>query len=1146
MNLTALCSFRTIRRETTIKTLRIMKLTAIILLAACLQVSANGFSQKVTLSMKNAPLQKVFKEINKQTGFQFFYKDILLKQAGKINIEVKDAAIDVVLKQCFNNLPVTYDIENKTIVVKEINVINNITKEDPPPPPLVKITGIVKDESGAPVAGASVIVKGTKTGTFTNENGYFELKDVNENATLVISATNIESREINISGKTSLEIVVKIRVSPLDELQIVAYGQTTKRLKTGAVSSIKGEAIAIQPVTNPLQALQGRVSGLSITQTSGAIGSNVDIQIRGVNTISSGTQPLIIVDGALVPNTPIVASPFDANSTTGVGSYIWFGTSPFNSINPSDIESIEVLKDADATAIYGSRGTNGVILITTKKAKPGATKFTLDVSSGFNEATYITPRMNLQQYIQHRKDAFAMGNYNPANGVAINPVTVTASNAPDLVTWDQNVATKDWSQYEFGNWAPVFNMQGNLSGGDRYLNYYASAGYFKQHDITQGNPYQERISGHMNVNQLSKNERLKVAFNVNYSIDKLFPSKGNINAAGTTQNMPPNMPLYNTDGTYWWPSASILQNSLINNNPAAIETATQSSITNNFIGSADVSYRIYKGLSLKTQVSYNNQLNKFASTLPSTALNPLIISASRVPESQVSETNFQSFNLEPQLTYNGAISKGKIDALLGTTFFDQKTYATGLYLRGFTSDLLLNSWDAANTVSYKSSSYKYYRFNSVFGRVNYNWENKYIANLTFRRDGSSRFGPKKQWANFGAVGLGWIFSNESFVKNNTSILSYGKLRGSYGTTGNDNIPDYRYTTLFSASNVLYNGTTGIAPTYLSDSSFSWENSKKLDLALELGFFKDRILLNIDWYRTNTSDLLVNIPVPAQTGFSSYLSNFPGLVQNKGWEIELTTVNLNRKSKLSWKTNFNLNLVKNLLVDFPDLEKTTYYGRMEIGHPVPNQNSVLAGIERSFQFLNVDPATGLPVFTDVNKDGTLSANTDYVYQGSTIPRTFGGFGNTLSYKGFDLDIFFQFSQQLTNKWTYGATYPGQLWNPAAEWVGNYWKQPGDVTKYPRLYSGVGSNTSTTLLTSRYVFSSAVSTDLLYIRLKNLSLSYSLPQPVLSKAKLDKVTIYLRGQNLGLWTSEKIYKDPELIWSRSSPLLKTWTAGIQVSL
>lgn len=1105
-----------------------MKITAFLLVVASLSFAAESSSQ-ITLHEKNGSLAKVFKQIKKQTGFNFLCTYELLQKANSITVDLDNVSMNKALDECLKNSALGYQIIDKTVVIKSKAGLDQI---EATLPATITVKGVVKNDAGENLVGISVAIKGTKNGTTTDQNGFYSLEKIDENAILVFSGLNLESQEIKLNGRTSLNITLKIKISVLDEVQLIAYGQTTKRLKTSAISTIKAEDIEKQPVTNPVQALQGRVAGVSVTQTGGAIGSNMAFQIRGINSIQSGTQPLVILDGAII-------NPPTSGNSGGVGGYLIWGGTPLNAINPSDIESIDILKDADATSIYGSRGANGVVIITTKKGKAGNTKVTVDINTGMNKAINLAPLMNLSSYLKLRRNAFALGN-NSITG-AINPIIPTAGNAPDLVSWDTTTTTADWSQFEFGNHAPTFNTQVKLSGGTKKLNFYSSLGYFKQHDITRGNPFQERISGNLNVNHISDNNRLTVTINSNFISDRLFPSRGAVQVAGgLIQFFPSNMPRYNADGSPWWPAGTIQQNGLIYN-PDAPENATQSIITNSFIGSLDLSYKILKGLIFKTQFAYNYSSINRESTLPSTAISP-INPGTLVTNSTTSLASYQSFNVEPQLTYTNKISRGKIDLLVGGTFFNKGTKSNDLRLDSYSSDLLLNSWAAAANVTARSSTNSYYRFFSVFGRANYTWDDKYLANLTYRRDGSSRFGPKNQWADFGSVGLGWIFTNEQWMKNRIPGLSFGKIRGSFGSSGNDNIADYRWTSLYTATSIWYNGNSGLAPNYLSDSAISWESSKKTDAAIELGFLNDRIYLNVNWFRTKSTNLLADYGVPSTTGFASYVSNIPAVVQNKGWEFELTSNNFKPGKKFQWKTTFNLTLLKNELLSFPNLSQSSFANKLRVGLPVntpgyPNQT------EWTLKYLGVDTATGLPKFLDKNGDGAISS-ADYDYVGSAMPRTFGGLGNTFSYKNFSLDIFLQFSQQLGTNWLYGGYYPGQLSNVVTEWEDNYWTKPGDNKKYPRPFSGV-AGTNTNLMTTYFNYSDAALVDLFYVRLKNISLTYTIPTKITEKAGISKASIYFRGQNLGTWTNHKIYKDPELIWLRSGMMTSSYTMGLQLN-
>lgn len=1092
-----------------------MKLISVFLISAAVQLSASCYAQKVTLQETNASLQTIFLKVYTQTGYQFFYEDELLEKSSKVSIDVKNVALEYALDKCFEDQPLQYKIVNQTIVVSPKTKQEGKT-----------ITGRVVDENDEPIVGVAVFIKSKLRGTSTDTDGKFVLTDVDDTDILVFSAINLETQEVLVGKNLLFFVTMQVKPSLLDEVQIIGYGTTTRRTATSSVATIGSTAIQTQSVVSPLDALQGRAAGVYISNTSGAIGAMPSIQIRGVGTLNTGVdvahQPLYIVDGAIIPGSGIVASPSSGATNHAFGNYFGQegGTNPFTFLNPHDIESIEILKDADATSIYGSRGTNGVVIITTKKGKAGATKFNLDLNTGTTQGSFIAPRMSTQQYLSMRSDAFAMGNPTTAN--ALNPIEATALNAPDLKTWDQN-AYSDWNTFEYGNPARNLNVQGNVSGGIKEMNFMASIGYTKNEDFLRGNPFQERVSSTLNLNRTSANKKFQINFSNNFAIDNLRPAQGALGFPVTLRGLPPNFPqAVNADESFW-PASNLLTNarSFLTDIYAG-DRVDRKSKTNSYINNLNLSYKLLKTLTIKLLTGYTYQVNNSYTTTPLRSIDAFA-NAVQTPGRDESQSKYQSINIEPQVNYNKNIGKGKLDALLGTTFFERTNETYGIQIDGYDSDLLLGAWGAGKVARASSTAFKY-RFNSVFGRVNYNHDGKYLLNATFRRDGSSRFGPENKWANFGAIGAGWVFSNEAFLKDN-GIFSYGKIRGSYGTTGNDNINNFRYTSLFSGSNIIYGSQLGLSPSFLPVPGFKWENTTKFDVGLELGFLEDRFLLNINRFRNLSTDLLVNQRIPNQTGFSDYLGNFPGVIENKGWEFELTTNNLNKNSKLGWKTTFTLSTLKNTLLEYPDLQNSPNSARLRLGEAIPNP-AFPSNLVRTLIFTGVNPNDGLPVYADINGDGviSLSGNNDRDFVGSTFPSCHGGFSNSFSYKGFALEIFIYFTKQMTTNQLYLNPTVGQMFNPAAQWADNYWTKPGDNKIYPRLWTGVGTQNQAL---SNFSSSSAAIENVFFARLRNVSISYTLPASWTEKAKISNVKVYARGQNLLMYSSEDLGKDPEVI-------------------
>lgn len=1093
----------------TAQSVKAMKLIVVVLFSFCMQVSATGFGQKVSLDMQNVEIQTVLKEIKKQTGYLFFYKNEELKHTGKVTIHVNNSEISEVMQKLLANTPLAFQIIDKTIILK---------RNDSPTEPFtiksvaIDVSGVVKDKSGQPLSGATVTVKGTNSATSTDVSGHFVLRNVSAEATLVISYVGYQTKTISIAGQTQLNIVLEVAVNKLDETVIIGYGTTSKRYNTGSVTSVTSDVIESQPVNDPISALQGRVSGLMINSSSGMAGSGISVRIRGENSIKQGNDPLYIIDGV-----PFISDAL--NTFEGANGM----QNPMSTINPNDIARIDVLKDADATAIYGSRGANGVVLITTKKGKTGDNKVSFNIYSGVSKINRKIDFMNTSQYLQMRKDAFRL-----------DSVTATETNAPDLVVWDQNAYT-DWQKLLIGNTGHIFSGQASVSGGNEQSNYILSANYRRETNVMLGSlPYQKG-GAHLGLNHTSKNKRFSINSSMIYTLD----NNQNIASDLTMYiNLPPNMPRYNDDGSVYFFSTG--------ENPLAYLNRKYESKTNTFLANGTAKYTLVKGLDLKTNFGFTNIVMNQLLTLPKNSFNPQTYSGS---SSQFGNSSVQSYIVEPQLEYNRIAGPGKIDVLLGASW--QQNIAESQYLlgSGYSSDALLKDIASATDITVRSANYAKYRYQSFFGRVNYNIDRKYIVNGSFRRDGSSRFGPGKQYGNFGAVGAAWIFSSENFF--NVNAISFGKIRASYGTTGNDQIGDYQYLDSWSSAGFPYDGISGLAPSRVYNPDYSWEVNKKLEAALELGFFKDHLLFSIGYYNNRSSNQLVGYTLSSQSGFTEYTANLPAKVQNSGVEIDINSTNINKKD-LKWTTSFNLSVPKNKLLAYPGLESSSDASSYEIGQSIR--------MIKGYHFTGVDPATGNPTFLDVNKDGFYTEEDDYVVLGQTMPKYFGGLSNTISYKKLTVDIFFQFVNQEAPSLDYGplASTIGSRSNKPDYFIG-YWSNPGEETNIPR-----PTNTSTKdaykLYNNQYRYSDAVWGDASYIRLKNVAISYDLSS-VTDKWNINGTTLYVQGQNLLTFTKYK-GSDPEIngfdrrfvypinpfgsVKSPKLPLLRVITIGLKFSL
>lgn len=1114
---------------------RIMKLTGIILLAACLQVSAKGLTQTINLSAKDAPFIDVIKSIERQTHFAFFYKVGWLNEAKKVTIKAVNMPLREALDICFKDQPFTYFISGRNITIKPKEEEKISVK------PPVDVNGKITDKDGNPLVGANVKIKGTNKGTTTNADGSFLLKDVDESSVLEVSYVGFETTVVILQGRRSLVINLNPKNSVLDETIVIAYGTTTNRFSTGNVSQVKAADIQKQPVNNPLFALQGRVAGVTVTQTSGLPGAGVVIRIQGTNSLLNGNGPLYVVDGVPI-STEIPTPGFESqsplpNSGERYLRQSFMGRSnTLSFLNPSDIESIEVLKDADATAIFGSRAANGAVLITTKKGKPGKPSLNIDMQQGFGQVGHFMKLLNTPRYIEMRKEALK-------NDARIASSSTSASGqliyAPDLTLWDSTRQT-DWQKELIGGRAQYTHANASISGGSSEIQYLVGGGYHRESTVFPGNFANQRGTMQLNLNN---NNDLKRKFHflvsTNYSADENKLPRTDLTKIAL--QLVPNAPaLYNQDGTLNWHLNANGQSTFVN--PLAeLLNKTYKSKTNNLIANGNFSYDVLPGLKIGTGLGFTNlQSNDIQTTSVLAEIPENRPFAQR--EAIYGDSKLNTWIIEPQLNYKKRLGRGRFDGLIGSSFQHTFREAGYLYGTGFNSDQVMTSPAAAAsliTLAFQRSIYKY---NAFFSRINYIFDDKYILNLTGRRDGSTRFGSNNQFHNFWSVGAGWIFSQEKLLSRQ-SFLSFGKLKGSYGTTGSDQIGDYRFLSLYTvvSPQVPYQNTTGLTPGEIPNPYLQWEETKKLNLGIDLGFIQDRIFMTANYNRNRSSNQLIDYILPAVAGRSTVMNNFPATIQNTNCEFTLRTENVKGKS-FSWTTNINLTLSRNKLIEFPGLKETSYYGSFLIGEPV--------SLRRIFQSADVDPSTGLYAFTDIHGNATTTPTTpeDLTRLFTAFPKYYGGFQNSIQFKGLQLDVLFQFTKQSAFSPYFGLeSTPGRFFSvnstgnqPA--FVMNRWQKSGDVTDIQR-FSASNSLSNRAFTNARA--SDKAYVDASYVRLKNLSLSWDLPTTLIRKIHLQNCRVFAQAQNLFTITNYKGL-DPETPGFTTLPPLRVVTFGLQLKL
>ncbi|HCS20777.1 MAG TPA: SusC/RagA family TonB-linked outer membrane protein [Bacteroidetes bacterium] len=1069
----------------------------ILMFFACIQVSARGYGQ-ITVSVKNAPMQKVLKEIQKQSGYNFLYSYDLIEKAGNISVDIQDASLTDAVNTCIKGKNLTYSIVDNTVVIKakEADVVQQPVK--------YTLKGKVTDKNGNPLTGVNVLIKGTIKGAVTDDDGKYSI-EVSDNAILVFSFLGYQKKEIAVGNRKEINVSLLEEIAELKEVTVNAGYYTVKeKERTGSISKVDSKAIEKQPVTNPLQALQGRMPGVFIQQQSGVSGSGFSVNIRGINSIAAGNEPMYIIDGV----------PFTSTSLASRISFTVPDISPFNSINPADIESIEVLKDADATAIYGSRGANGVVLVTTKKGKAGKTKVDINVSHGFSKVGHYMNLLNTEQYLEMRHEAFKNDGGTPPQpwDYDINGV------------WDTTRYT-DWQRELLGHTKQQTNVNVSISGGNELTQFVIGGGFWHETTVFPGDFFYGKGSGHFNLNHLSENKKFRILLSANYTSDKNFQPADD--PTYSTINLAPDAPaIYKTNGTLNW------ENSTWWDNPFAALLNTYENKSDYFLTNMAVSYEILPGLKLKSTLGYTSLILDEQRFKPISAQNPAI---NPTGGAYFGGGKSKTWIIEPRAEYERKIGRGKLSILVGTTF--QQDVHTGEYITGggYTSDALLKNIKSAPKMGIQTNTYTQYRYQAVFGRLNYNLDGKYIFNITGRRDGSSRFGPGKQFANFGSLGMAWIFSNENFIKNSLPYLSFGKLRASYGTTGNDRIGDYKYLDTYSSKNA-YQGSA-IVPNRIAIADYAWEENKKLEVGLNLGFIQDRITMEAGWYRNRSSNQLVGFPLPATTGFSSVTSNFPATVQNTGLEFMLNTINIKSKD-FSWTSSFNITFPQNKLVAYPGIETSSYRNRYEVGESLYKR--------KLRHVIGVDPQTGVYIFEDVNGDGNTLGAEDYIAIKKVGQDYFGGLYNSLNYKGWQLDFFLQFVKQTAYDYRSFTVAPGNMNANQPIEVMQRWQKPGDITDI-QMFTQSWDNPGLTYYDYLYGSGPAsnIVVDASFIRLQNISLSWQLPENLAKAACLQSCRLYLQAQNLFTVTNY-IGFDPERGSGYNLPPLRTIAFGIQIAL
>lgn len=1084
----------------------------ILLLFYVLQISAVGYAQ-VTFSGRNVPLKIVFDEINNQTNYYIFYRNSLLAHTRPVTVSARDMKVDQLLDLVLKDQGLTYTIDSKTIWIKRMDSVPKMKTEDQLENSgnnLMTITGYVTDFDGIPLVGASIKIKGTNKGTTTNAKAAFEL-DADVGDIIIISFVGFKSKEIKIIATHLGAVSLDPAESALQEIVVNAgYYKVNEKERTGSIAKVLAKDIENQPVGNVLSAVQGRMAGVNIIQGGGIPGGGFDIQIRGRNSLRTitnsgidGNQPLYVIDGVPVGG--------DMSSEFSTLVLPLRSINPLNAINPDDIESIEILKDADATAIYGSRGANGVILVTTKSGRSGKPELNLSASYGLSQALIGLKMMNTAQYLHMRALAFTN------DGIISYPATAYDING----TWNKGRYT-DWSEKLIGNLATPTSVQLSLKGGSETTNFLLSLRRNEQTTVFSKDfrYVSHTVSG--NVSHRSKDRKFLLTISNQFSVQK-----NNVVNEDITQKsliLAPNAPeLYHPDGSLNWEKNTFT-------NPAAVYNSTYKNENLQFLTNLNSQFELLPHTKIKLNGGISYKTFEEWSLRPNTIYNPSYVTGQSSFYSSASKSSHGRFSyiVEPQIEWSFQKKGHEFTSLVGVSMQMEENKRESMRGSGFESNAFLQNIGAAQTKTISDQVRTEYRYAAIFGRLNYQYLHKYILNITGRRDGSSRFGENRKLASFGAVGGAWLFSEESFLKDK-AWLSFGKLRGSYGITGSDNIGDYQYLDNYTVSDYIYNSVAGLIPSRLYNPDYSWEKTKKLEAALELGFFNNRMNIVVAWYRNLTSNQLVGYQLPAMTGFTSVLANLDAVVENKGWELELNARPVSGKF-VKWSSNINISFPKNKLVSFPGLEGSTYANKLVEGMPV--------SIVRLYQLEGIDPQTGLYRFKDFNGDGKITSPEDDRIVAHIGVRYFGGWSNTVQYRNWDLSLLFQFVKQKNLNYISSMPLPGGMFNQPIE-VLDVWSSQNKEGLYMPYSTGTTGNQN--MAQNNFRSSTASVSDASFIRLKNIQLTYTMP---LRSHILKEAKIYFQGQNLLTWT-KYFGMDPEFTVGGFLPPLKTYSLGAQLN-
>lgn len=1129
------------------KMLRIMKITALFLFLGLLSAAANGFSQstKLNLRVENTTILKVFEQIEDISDYRFFFDNGLKGLNKETSISAEGKPISIILDDLFEGTNITYEVKDRIILVKSKSDDTTVSSQQK-----ITVSGQVVDADKIPLPGVSVAIKGSSNGTITDFDGNYTLSNISADATLVFSFVGMKMQEIPVAGKSTINLTMEEDAIGLEEVVAIGYGTQKKRDVSSAISSVDSDVFKDRPVSNFVQGISGSVAGVSISQTNGAPGGGSNIVIRGVGSVNASNAPLYVVDGQPLPDG------FNKEE------------SPINFINPEDIESIEILKDAASSAIYGTRAANGVILITTKSGKKGKGQVSVSVKHGVQNVLRKYDALNREDYLQYYEDS-------RANAYIVEDPNL-GSDDPNAPLWsrsdDNATRIANWSQYsrhatamqdptskhyrwitvsdttyampydtdwqdEFFGTGKVTDVQLSLSGGGEEVTYYVSGGLYSNDGMIQNTGY-DRFGFRSNVSK-KVNDWMTVGLNLAPTFEKtsvLYNStstNGNENPLLVATQLGPIFPTHNPDGSFFVTGMELDSpwdwNVAFLANPLTYAAVTDDRKTARFNSNLYTDITLMKGLLWKTafHFDYRNRERNFY--LPSYV--PRSSQTTQPNRGVYDSSTRQYWDLQSYLTYAHDFGNHSVSAMVGMSMEETAYRSAHIEKWDFPQDIIntlnqgatiKNQLDDARTNASSESMI------GTFARASYNYAGKYYLTASVRRDGSSKFGLENKWAVFPSFSAAWRISDEKFFNPLSSVVSDMKLRAGWGKIGNSGIANYlALATLGTSSYVFGTGATTTSAYFdnkIPNDFLGWETTKDFSIGADVSLFDARISLTADYFSRITDDMLFNLPLPSITGFDDVMLNL-GSMKNQGFEYLLSTRNL--VGKLKWNTTATLSYYRNLVTDLgadkrPIIDNSGYTTE---GRPLAGLwGTYSLGAFRDWEDVKSSPIfnakqstwrdrslPGSPKIADVNGDGVLDAS-DRTVLGSAIPDFIWGLTNTFEYKGFDFS--FKFTGRQGGEKLMAGSYGLMMFraqgrsNTTYDYYNNYWREDRPDAKYPapNRKSYDASDVSGGLLF-----------DASYVLLENVAIGYTIPSSITRKASISRARIYVNVDNAFLWAA-----------------------------